>query len=375
VNEWLVHGGVGSAYFVEQASIPPESHDFLFHGEHEKKNTIYFPTVLKSDKYIVRTKVVVSEAFVSCYEMRNGEPILIWEMPTKCYTGAYIVADYVVAGDSVFRLQTGEVVVSLPKEIIDTRTRSLLYEKTLFVRTAGGNSYSLDLETEKLADCSLGPLLVWNDFVGVCVGIDVSLNELVATCLHSKKIIWRFDFGYCLAGSGWNPAERMMPVSVINTRVVFIAADRLILLNIEDGSLISEIRYFDLYVHDKLCDAYPGLVVGSHLYANQISAGGGSICLINYGHPGWIVCLDSNFDQVWSHITSEQNNAVTIGDILFTTSEHFHRGYDVATGREIWKSNNKSNCNNVFVGTNFICFEDSRGVAELYSWSEDIKGA
>mgnify|MGYP000329905723 CR=1 FL=1 len=79
--------------------------------------------------------------------------------------------------------------------------------------------------------------------------------------------------------------------------------------------------------------------------------------------------LNSDMTKQWIHVTSDQYAGAIVGDSVFTTSEGFHRLYGLKAGNEIWKSESKSNCNNIFLfGESGICFENANGFVEIFEW-------
>lgn len=367
MNDWCSPGGKGNAFFSEQVSNIPRSTHVLFDGEYERNDTTYFPSVFKNN-YIVRVKIVVSDVVIHCYKLEGIVVKLVWTATTACYTGVRIIGDCVVSGDGVYRLENGECLISIPSEKVDFWTRSVLYEEKLFVRTDSGNSLCFCLSTgEKLDSCHAG-LSVFDSSNGMAFEVNAAEKVVEASSLSDRNVKWKRSLEPYLADSGWNLVEKVVPLSVINSKVYLVVGVWLIVLDSGTGQVVSEFEYFKRGVEPLILGAFPGVSIGSQYYASQIATDGNQICLINYGHPSWMMLLDSEMKTQWANITSEQYVGVIVGDILFTSSENFHRGYDMKSGEEIWKSSKKSNCTNLLVGEKFICFEDANGRAELFGW-------
>lgn len=367
MSEWLTKGGVGSAYFSNQSVEAPKKMVKIFPGEQERGDTTYFASVVKNN-YIVRTKIVVSDVLITCYELKDGKPVELWSNTTYCYGGVHIVGAYVVAGDGVFSLEKGEKLISIPREKSDIRTRSTLYSEVFLVKTGAGKSYSFDVKLGDENERSIGPVMMWDHVHGFAFGIDVKEQQLVASSLSSCCIAWKFNLDIFLDSCGWNLEQKIVPMCVSGQCIYVVVGGWLIVLSLFTGELISKIEYFRSYVEERILAMYPGLTIGNHYHANQIATNGKQVCLVNYGHPSWLLLLDKGMEVLWSHVTSDQYSAAIIGNIIFTTSESYHRGYKLETGEEVWKSANKSNCSDIFVGEKCIYFENPNGYVERYDW-------
>jgi len=367
MSEWVTKGGKGSAYFSKQSADAPKSMSHIFPGERERGDTTYFASVMKGN-YIVRTKIVVSDVLITCYELEDGKPHKLWSNTTFCYGGVHIVDNYVIAGDGVFSLERGERLISIPRDMVDIRTRSTLYSDVFLVKTGSGKSLSVDIKSGVETECSIGPLSILDHDHGMALGVDAKERKLIATSLSSRYIAWEYNLDTFLDESGWSLEQKVVPMCISNKCIYIVVGGWLIVLYLFTGELVSKIEYFRSIVEEKLLTIYPGLTIGSHYHANQIATNGMQVCLINYGHPSWLLLLDQEMGVLWSHVTSDQGAGAIIGDLIFTTSESFHRGYSFETGEEVWKSANKSDCSDIFIGDQTIYFEDSSGVVESYSW-------
>lgn len=366
MSEWRSKGGDGSAYFVDGCAGLPVASKVLFPDGQAQGGTTFFASVSKDD-YIVRTKIVVSDVLISCFKIAGGEPEIHWSVPTKCYGGVQIAENYVVAGDGVYRLQDGEMLISLPKEKVDIRTKSVLYENVFLYKTGAGQGCSIEIISKKEAKIDCGPLAVVDQREGFVLGVDVNSRQLVATSMIASKIAWSVELDVFLENSGWNLSQRIVPMCIRNQSVYLVIGAWLIVLNLNTGEIVRKFEYFESCVQASLLKSYTGLSMGNHLHVNQIATNGKEICLINYGHPGWILMLDADMKEQWILITTDQYAGVIFGNSIFTTSEGFHRAYDVKSGIEIWKSDSKSSCTNIFtLGEKGVCFESPSGLVELY---------
>lgn len=366
MSECPTVGGEGSAYCFDQKSGVPGKGGFLFYGDKDQSGATYFPTVTRNE-FIVRTKIVVSDVFITCSKFESGSLRELWTTRTNCYGGVKIVGDLVVAADGIYRIDSGECLVSIPKEDVDIRTRSVLYDDLFIVSRGDGQSFSVNVKSGQKSNVEVGPLERFSTATGIALGVDRAERKLVATSLVSSSVLWRFNLTPLLEGSGWNLTQRVVPVCIRNNICYLVVGQWLVLIDLISGDLINKFEYFDSSVQSKLVTVFPGLLMGSHCHANQIASNGSDICLINYGHPSWIMLLDSEMKMRWLHITSEQAAGAIVGGNIFTTSESYHRAYDLLSGNEIWKSELKSSCNNIFVfGESSVCFEDANGYVEIF---------
>ena len=245
--------------------------------------------------------------------------------------------------------------------------RSVLYDDLFIVSRGDGQSFSVNVKSGQKSNVEVGPLERFSTATGIALGVDRAERKLVATSLVSSSVLWRFNLTPLLEGSGWNLTQRVVPVCIRNNICYLVVGQWLVLIDFISGDFINKFDYFDSCVQSKLVTVFPGLLMGSHCHANQIASNGSDICLINYGHPSWIMLLDSEMKMRWLHITSEQAAGAIVGGNIFTTSESYHRAYDLLSGNEIWKSELKSSCNNIFVfGESSVCFEDANGYVEIF---------
>lgn len=98
----------------------------------------------------------------------------------------------------------------------------------------------------------------------------------------------------------------------------------------------------------------------------SVASNGSELVLTSSGLFGLIVVMDYECNIHWVKATPRLGDIALAGDLLFTSIDHYHTGFNVKTGEQVWQAKDQSLCDRVMYGEDTVAYSGLNYGIEFY---------